>query len=115
MTRPKGSLETTVVSGPRVSSSDLRSRERAGVLPVPFAEVGDREGIALGFRQGMLELTAGDGTGGGVTSGGGMGSDFIVLDWNGRMAYVRGIDLLRAWVASFDPEEAARFPEGLGA
>ena len=43
----------------------------------------------------------------------GIGSDFITLTWNDRRAVVRGIDLLRAWVATFSPEDAAKFPEGL--
>lgn len=77
-------------------------------LTIPFRtieEVG--EGIVLGFRQSMVDI----GDEGSVSTGGGMGTDFILLDWGEKSIVIRGSELLRAWVATFAPEDAARFPD----
>jgi hypothetical protein len=75
-------------------------------------------GFALGYRAEMFELSDGQGHGGAVATGSGFGSDFIVMDWTDakgqrHAGVVRGLDLLRAWVATFAPEEAKDFPKGL--
>jgi hypothetical protein len=76
------------------------------------------EGLALGVRVGMFDLDDGEGHGGGMATGSGFGSDFIVMNWTdakgeSHSGMVRGLDLLRAWVATFAPEEAKAFPKGL--
>ena len=96
----------------RVTSGDMRCKQRSGELPVPFAEITTMEHIATGFRQQMLEL-GNDEIEGGVATGAGLGTDFITMQWGDKTAVVRGIDLLRAWVATFDPYVAKDFPEGL--
>ena len=88
-------------------------KERTGNLPVPYAELSGVESIATGFRQQMFDLTDNDGEGGGVSSGAGMGTDFIMMTWGDKTAIVRGLDLLRAWVSTFEPEAAKHFPDGL--
>lgn len=65
--------------------------------------------MCAGFRIGVLEL----GDKGEVLSGAGCGTDFIILKWGERTAVLRHGELLRAWVATFDPEAAARFPKTL--
>jgi hypothetical protein len=99
--------------GERASTSTVRTKKRTGELPVPFAEVTTIESIATGFRVDMFDLTDKDGTGGSVQTGSGFGSDFITLNWGDKKAIVRGVDLLRAWVATFDTEAVKQFPDGL--
>ena len=74
-------------------------------LDVPIREIVDRESIALGFRQEMLSM---DDKGCVMV---GIASDFIILKWGKRTALVRGSELLRAWVATFAPEDTKRFPD----
>jgi hypothetical protein len=79
-------------------------------LMVPMRDkLTDVESMCLGFRMGMLEV--GDSKDrGAVLTGSGCGSDFIILEWKGRTAILRGSEVLKAWVATFDPESAARMP-----
>jgi hypothetical protein len=102
--------------GKSAKTSDVLYKPRSGDLTVPFAEISTLEGIATGFRQHMLGLADEKGGEeiGSVSSGAGLGSDFITLTWKDKTAVVRGIDLLRAWVSGFDPKAAGEFPEGLG-
>ncbi len=79
-------------------------------LDIPIRAInGAGEGIALGLRQEMLSM----GDVGAVLTGTGLGSDAIILKWGDRQALVRGSELLRAWVSTFAPEDADRFPEGI--
>jgi hypothetical protein len=71
------------------------------------------ESIATGFRQQMFTLQDANETVAEVDAGAGCGSDFITLKYGDRHAVVRGVDLLRAWVRTIDPEAAKRFPKGL--
>lgn len=89
------------------STSDVIAKE-PGELTIPIRdELETGECIVLGFRQSMLTI----GDIGAVDIGAGLGTDFIQLTWDGRKAVVRGSELLKAWVATFAPEEAERFPE----
>ena len=95
------------------STREVMNRERTMDLSVPLAEVSTLESIVTGFRQRMFDLTDADGNEvGSIDTGAGLGSDFITLNWGDRTAIVRGIDLLRAWVATFDPEAAKQLPGG---
>jgi len=76
-------------------------------VPVQLRELTGDETLVLGFRQNMLEIK----NHGGVDTGTGLGSDFILLRWRDRQALVRGSELLRAWVATFAPKDAKRFPK----
>lgn len=79
-------------------------------LCVPIRTIDDNsEGIVMGFRQQMVDI---EGLGG-VATGAGLGTDFIQLQWGDRSAVIRGSDLLRTWVATFAPDDAARFPESV--
>lgn len=79
-------------------------------LVVPLRELdGPADGIALGFRQEMLAMGE-RGKAGGVDTGSGLGTDFIILRWGEKQALVRGSELLRAWVKTFAPDAAALFP-----
>lgn len=95
------------------TTRDVLVKERTGDLPVPYAELSGVESIATGYRQQMFDLKDENGDGGGVATGAGLGTDFITLQWNDKTAIVRGLDLLRAWVSTFAPEEAKHFPKGL--
>jgi hypothetical protein len=113
MTEERRAIRTAAESGgKRATTEQVASKQRAGELVIPWAELEGVEGLAIGFRQAMLDLSGG-GHEGSVATGAGLGSDFITLTWDGRTAVVRGIDLLRAWVATFDPDQAKRFPKGL--
>jgi hypothetical protein len=91
------------------STSEVLAKE-PGELTIPIRTIEETgEAIVLGFRQSMLTI----GDIGSVEVGAGLGTDFIQLKWDGKTALVRGSELLKAWVATFAPEEAERFPEGV--
>lgn len=92
------------------STSSLIDQE-PGALEVPIRELAEdgAGGIALGFRQEMLGV---EGMGS-VCTGAGLGTDFIILEWKGRTAFVRGSELLKSWVSTFAPDDAAQFPESV--
>ena len=94
-------------SGKQTASSKGICAKTPTALTVPVRVIEGIEGVALGFRQEMLTM----GDDGNVSTGAGLGTDFIILQWGERQAVVRGSELLRAWVASFAPDEAARFPD----
>lgn len=99
-------------------TSEILKREPDG-LWVPYRTIRDEEGITLGFRQEMVALNPeGEGdVSGSVCTGTGLGSDFIIFQLdNGdesHAALMRGSELLKRWVRSFDPEAAERIP-GVG-
>jgi hypothetical protein len=97
-----------------ISTADVIALEPAKLL-VPIREpISVSQSIVLGFRQNMLEI--GDGMGS-VSVGAGLGTDFIELEWgegdDSRRAVLRGSEVLKAWVETFAPNEAARFPESI--
>lgn len=75
-------------------------------LTVPARVLLENELLVLGFRMEML--TVGDGS---VSTGTGLGTDFIILEWKGRRLLLRGSELLRAFVAEVDPKAALQFPD----
>jgi hypothetical protein len=80
-------------------------------LTVPMRDsLSDMESLALGFRMEMLSLSDGGEEKGAVLTGAGLGTNFIILQWGKRTAVVRGSEMLKAWVQTFAPEEAARLP-----
>lgn len=95
------------VSSGGISTVDLCAKKPTPLL-VPIREVGGDEGLVMGLRQEMLLIGDGQGS---VCTGAGLGSDFIILNWGDRQAAFRGSELLKAWVATFDPKSAAKFPE----
>jgi hypothetical protein len=102
-----------MTEGQSASTADVLHKQRSGWVPLPYAEISGLELMVTGFRQSMLDLSEGDERVGSVDVGAGLGSDFITLRWGERLALVRGIDLLRAWVQTIDAEGAKRLPEGL--
>jgi hypothetical protein len=105
---------TASSGGEHATSASVAQRERTGALTVPYANISTAENIATGFRQDMFSLDNSKGEViAEVGSGAGWGSDFITLKWGEHQAAVRGVDLLRAWVHTFDPEGAKRIPPGL--
>lgn len=100
--------EAKVGKGKATSTKQVLAKERVP-LTVPMIPLEDESGesLVLGFRSSMLTMS----DKGGVATGSGLGTDFIILEWGDRRAVVRGSELLRAWVATFSPEEAANFPE----
>ena len=93
----------------RVSNFEIQQRKPDGVLSVPLRTLKDIDSIALGFRAEMLSLSDGKGKRiGYVTSGAGLGSDYLILGWGKKEVLVRGVDILKAWVETFDKEGAER-------
>jgi hypothetical protein len=102
----------------KADSESLATAQRSGDLPVPFRNLEGVEGIAAGFRVDMFDLDDGAGHGGSMATGSGFGSDYIIMDWTDKNGVshhglVRGLDILRAWVATFAPEDVEAFPDGL--
>jgi len=82
----------------------------ARTITVPMAEY-TKGSDPLLLRQEMLSLSDKSGkTIGGVDTTTGLGGDTIRLYWRDRVAMVRGRDLLKMWVMSFDPDEAKDLP-----
>lgn len=91
------------------STETILAKDTIKLDGVPVRDIENAsEAIALGFRQSMLELGPGS-----VSTGAGLGTDWIILEWDGKTVVVRGSELLKAWVSTFAPEDAARFPEGV--
>jgi hypothetical protein len=63
------------------------------------------ENICCGMRQELISLGEHDGV---MT---GVGSDCLILNFRGRSAMIRGVDMFIAWVATFDPEMAEKIKE----
>ena len=72
-------------------------------LEVPVREIDDTEALALGFHQMLIECEHG-----GICSGAGCGSDWLQVEWKGQRIAIRGLELLAAFVRTFDPEDADR-------
>lgn len=106
-------MKTTIYGCKTRTASDVLKRPPVP-LAIPLRELVPDNGdvIVFGFRQTMLTMGEND-EGGGVDVGAGLGSDAIVLRWGKRWALVRGSELLKAWVKTFDPKSAERFPEGV--
>lgn len=98
----------TTAEGESVSANTVSMIEKGNTaLTVPIREIeNNAEGIALGFRQNMLDI--GDGS---VAVGAGCGTDWIELTWGDRSCVLRGSEILRCWVGTFSPEDASRFPD----
>lgn len=85
-----------------ISTKDVLKR-KPKKLEIPVRELKEvGESLVLGFRQEML--TAGDI--GRVDTGTGLGTDFIILEWKSKKLLIRGGELLKSWVATFDPKGA---------
>lgn len=76
----------------------------AEIAGVPLYEEG---GVVFRLRQSMLDIGNDLGS---VTCGAGLGGDFIELSWKGRTSVLYGRDLLKAWVATFEPDAAEHIP-----
>ena len=84
-----------------VSAADIMRRP-AELLPLPLRNISQMEAICTGFRMSVLSCDEG-----GVSTHGGCGSRFAVtLNWKGRYATIDAIELLSAWVATWDAKEA---------
>lgn len=95
--------------GKSASTTSIKRKPVSGDLAVPFRVVEDIETIALGFRMEMFSLGDND-KNGGVATGAGCGTDFIILSWRDKTIVIRGLELLKAWVETFAPADAEQFP-----
>lgn len=82
-----------------------RAPDAALTIPIRIVDRNSPEGLVTGFQTGMLDLGPGS-----VSTGAGLGNDFIRLKWEDHLAVVRGSELLKAWVATLDPEVIKQFP-----
>lgn len=82
-------------------------------VPIP---VYTEEGVVLhGFHSNMLNYVQGDDTVGTLSTGSGLGGDYVMLSWTTEdgtdhraVCYMR--DFFANWVATIDPEAAAKLP-----
>jgi hypothetical protein len=95
---------TATAKGKTVSTKDITKRKPSATIDVPIRALEGIDVLALGFRQEMFSVE----DFGGVDVGAGLGTDFILLKWRGKEALVRGSELLKAWVATFAPDDADR-------
>lgn len=79
-----------------------RPKNKKPPLSVPYSSLTPVEGLGLGLR--MNHVTTEHG---GIYSGAGLGSPWIPLVWRGRYASIHAVELLAAWVETFNPEDAA--------
>lgn len=100
-------------AAPKVSIENV-GPPRSGLTLLPEPEVKvellvrqNFEGLCL--LQEMMAVGEGKESGS-LATGTGLGSDAIVMQWKGRRALVLGRDLFKAWVATWAPEDAARWP-----
>ena len=98
-----------MVGNERVASNREIEARAPSRLDFPVRELREHESLVLGLRMNMVKM----GDVGRVDSGGGCGTDYIILEWKGRSLLLRGSELLRAWVAAFASEDADRFPPGI--
>lgn len=99
-----------VGKGPLRTTDGVLGKEPVVTVDVPIKDIEDVEGIALGFRQEMFNLSDDDKVLGGMATGAGWGTDVILLEWGKKKAVVSGRSLLKAWVATFAPKDAERMP-----
>jgi hypothetical protein len=88
------------------SADDLRKAELTA-LSVPVRnDLPEIATLVAGFRQNMVggEL---DGKELSVDVGAGLGTDWVILRYGDKTGVMRGTEILRAWIASFDPDAAA--------
>ncbi len=79
-------------------------------IPIPACAKKDPEsrGFLIGLHQEMCSIEAEDGRKGSVVMGTGLGSDRIVIRWDGQECLIFGRDLLKAWVSRIDPAAGIR-------
>jgi len=66
--------------------------------------------VLIGLHHEVLVLKDGNRPIGSLSSGAGLGTDIIAMQWGERYALLRYRDILRAWVMTFDPEGAEKIP-----
>lgn len=110
MTEEHRVTTTAAASGKKSASTHSVIAKEGSRLVVPLRTLEGVEGIALGFQQNMLTIEEIDA---GISTGAGLGTDFIKLWFGEHRAALRGSEVLCAWIASFDPKAALRFPESV--
>jgi hypothetical protein len=100
-----------VGSGPVHTTESVLQQAPETTIALPIKDLAaDGRSIALGYRQEMFSLSDGNKVKGSVSTGAGCGTDAIFLQWGDRQAVLKGRDLLRLWVAPFNPHDAKRMP-----
>lgn len=93
--------------GKRVASGTSIRAKAPKHLAVPYRAISKLESIACGFRHDLVVVTTeGPLKDSGIFSGAGFGSPWITLKWGERQATIHGVELLAAWVRTFDPKQA---------
>lgn len=94
----------TASNGSRSASYGTVMSKKPVMMPLPVRNIDGLEAIVTGFR--MPCLTNEDG---GVYTHGGCGSAFAVtMSWKGKHCTIHSLELLAAWVETFDPKEAKK-------
>lgn len=92
----------TASSKNRSASRSTIMKKKPLMVPVPIRNLDDLEILATGFKMHVLSCDEGD-----VSTHGGMGSQFAVsMNWKGKHCTIDAIELLAAWVRTWDEAEA---------
>lgn len=96
--------------GRSVTTKDVKAK-KTRKLSIPVRDIDDLENIACGFRLGLVDAEIEGKAVGSVTSGGGMGSPWILVRWRGKTVAIHAVELLREHVAQVAPEDLKYFDE----
>jgi hypothetical protein len=88
-------------------------KKKTRPLSIPVRDVDTMESIVCGFRMGLIDAEVDGKRIGGVTSGSGLGSPWIHVEWKGKEIVVNAVELLRAHVAEVAPEDLPGFDKEL--
>lgn len=76
-------------------------------MSLPVRHLQPLQGLALGFRQSMVEIDELDAS---VSTTAGLGTDFIIVTYNRETMFLRGSELLKRFVTKIDPQVGASIP-----
>lgn len=76
-------------------------------MSLPVRHLQPLQGLALGFRQSMVEVEEIDAS---VSTTAGLGTDFIIVTYDERTMFLRGSELLKRYVTSIDPKVGDNIP-----
>lgn len=103
----KGSITRKDGESKLLNTTDVTGLEPTE-MSFPVRDLEDPDlGLVLGLRQNMVDVEEIDAS---VSVGAGLGTDFIILQYGERTLVVRGSEMLKRWITSFDPEVGDRIP-----
>lgn len=89
-----------------ISTEGVFDREPSGELCLPWRSTdGKGEVLVMGYRQNMLDLAHGGESIAEVSTGSGLGTDFIQFRFRDHSGVIRGRDLLLEFIRQVAPDE----------